>query len=161
MPQDSDYFYNKAKKQGYRSRASYKLLQIHEKFHIFKKNQKVVDLGASPGGWGQVALECSNGKVIGVDILPVKKMDGLIFIKGDVTSEDTKEKVKEELGNEKVDVVLSDLSPNLSGNKTPLSINFFSNKSFTKTTGKTAVIFCIEFSFSFFLEKLFIFQTIF
>jgi len=112
-----DFYYKEAKKLGYRARSAFKLIEIQQRFGIIKRGDRIIDLGASPGGWSQVALEYSNGKVIGVDILPVKKLNGLIFIKGDVTSEDTKEKVKEELGDEKVDVVLSDLSPNLSGNR--------------------------------------------
>lgn len=112
-----DFFYREAKRLGYRSRSAFKLMEIHNRFNIIRKGDLVLDLGASPGGWSQVALECSGNKVIGVDILPVKSMDGLIFIKGDVTSPDTKEEVRKVLGNEKVDVVLSDLSPNLSGNR--------------------------------------------
>ncbi|MHA1868514.1 MAG: RlmE family RNA methyltransferase [Candidatus Heimdallarchaeaceae archaeon] len=117
MPQDSDYFYNKAKKQGYRSRASYKLLQIHEKFHIFKKNQKVVDLGASPGGWTQVASEKvgNNGLVIAIDkaYIPPLNLKNVDILQMDIMNETISEYLKERYGL--VDVLLSDCAPNVSG----------------------------------------------
>ena len=112
-----DFYYREAKRLGYRARSAFKLIEMQKKFGIIKKGDLVIDLGASPGGWSQVALEYCNNRVIGIDILPVRKLDGLTFIEGDVTSDDTKKRVKEELGEEKADVVLSDLSPNLSGNR--------------------------------------------
>lgn len=112
-----DFYYREAKRLGYRARSAFKLIEIQKKFGIIKKGDLVIDLGASPGGWSQVALKYCNNRVIGIDILPVRRLDGLTFIKGDVTSDDTKKRVKEELGEEKADVVLSDLSPNLSGNR--------------------------------------------
>jgi len=96
MPRDRrDFFYRKAKVEGYRSRAAFKLKQINEKFKIIKKGDTVVDLGAAPGGWLQVAKELSGGKVLGVDILPIDEIEGVDIIKGDIRLDTTIEKIKE------------------------------------------------------------------
>ncbi|MDF2956113.1 MAG: 23S rRNA U2552 -methylase RlmE/FtsJ [Candidatus Alkanophagales archaeon MCA70_species_2] len=113
-----DAFYRMAKEQGYRSRAAFKLLQINSKFNVIKKGYAVVDLGAAPGGWLQVAKEISGGVVIGVDLQPIAKIEGVETLRYDITSEDAFEKIKEVLRKfscEHVDVVLSDASPNISG----------------------------------------------
>lgn len=109
-----DQFYKKAKKEGYRSRAAYKLKQINKKFNIIKKYDTVVDLGAAPGGWLQVAKEISGGKIIGVDLQSIKPIEGVITIKGDITSSYTLRYIKNLI--DMADVVLCDASPNLSGN---------------------------------------------
>jgi 23S rRNA (uridine2552-2'-O)-methyltransferase len=113
-----EHFYKTAKKEGYRSRSAYKLKQIQKKFHIIKKGAIVVDLGAAPGGWSQVATELTgkNGLVIGVDLQPIKPIDGAIFIIGDMTKSETIENIKKKIQNKAVDVVISDMSPNISGN---------------------------------------------
>ena len=82
-----EHYYKLAKKTGYRSRASFKIMQIDDRFGIFKEGDSVVDLGASPGGWLQVAKERvgEKGKVIGVDLRPIKPMDGVVTILGDIT----------------------------------------------------------------------------
>ncbi len=117
MPRDRrDYFYRKAKEEGYRSRAAFKLKQINERFNIIKKRDTVVDLGAAPGGWLQVAKELSGGKVVGVDILPIEGIEGVETIKGDIRLEATVEKIKEKIKKEGADVVICDAAPNLSGN---------------------------------------------
>lgn len=117
MPRDrKDYFYRKAKKEGYRSRAAFKLKQISNKFGLIKKGNTVVDLGAAPGGWLQVAKELSEGKVLGVDILQIEKIEGVDFIKGDIRLDVTVEKIREIIKKEGADVVLCDAAPNLSGN---------------------------------------------
>jgi len=121
MPRDRrDYFYRKAKKEGYRSRAAFKLKQINERFNIIRKGDTVVDLGAAPGGWLQVAHELSGGKVIGVDILPIEKIEGVETIKGDIRLDSTVEKIRELIkkdgGKEGTDAVICDAAPNLSGN---------------------------------------------
>ncbi|MDR0509212.1 MAG: RlmE family RNA methyltransferase [Candidatus Methanoplasma sp.] len=105
-----------AKKLNYRSRASFKLVQINEKFGIFREGDSVVDLGASPGGWLQVAKECvgENGKVVGVDLRYIRPMDGVTTIIGDITEDSTMRKLLETVGG-KVDVVLSDMAPNIGG----------------------------------------------
>jgi len=109
-----DYYYREAKKQGYRARSSFKLIQINERYHILKKGGTFIDLGASPGGWSQVASQ--YGRVIAVDILPMKPLDNVIFIQGDITSEETIKKIKEYISE--ADAVISDASPNISGNYT-------------------------------------------
>ena len=108
-------YYKKAKREGYRSRAAFKLFQINKKFRLMKEGQRVIDLGAAPGGWSQVALELvgSGGKVIGVDIDSITPMTGVDFIKGDMTAEETLDRIKEKM--EVADVIISDLSPNISG----------------------------------------------
>jgi 23S rRNA (uridine2552-2'-O)-methyltransferase len=110
-----DFFYRKAKKEQYKSRAVYKLQEIHQTFKIFKRGGKVVDLCAHPGGWSQFASKKvgSNGIVIAVDLQPVK-VPGVIPIVGDITSEETILQIEECLQG-KCDVMLSDCSPNVSG----------------------------------------------
>ena len=109
-----DYYYWEAKKRGYKSRASFKLLQINDRFYLIRGGYTVLDLGAAPGGWSQVALKIvgKDGRVIAVDIKPVKLRD-VEYIRGDVYSDETLKKIKEKV--EKVDVVLSDMSPKISG----------------------------------------------
>jgi len=116
-----DEYHKKAKKENYYSRASYKLLQLNTKFRIIKKGDYVVDLGAAPGGWSQVALEKVGeyGLVVGVDLERIKPMedDGtFVGIRGDFTDEDTLKRIEYVTGK-KVDVILSDASPKLSGVK--------------------------------------------
>lgn len=113
-----EHFYRAAKKEGYRSRAAYKLKQIQNRFHVIKKGDVVIDLGAAPGGWSQVAREIvgEKGLVVGIDLQPIKPIKDAIFIVGDMTKKETIEKIKEKIGNKKVDVIISDMSPNISGN---------------------------------------------
>jgi len=116
MPRDRrDFFYRKAKDEGYRSRAAFKLKQINEKFKIIKKGDTVVDLGAAPGGWLQVAKELSGGIVVGVDILDIEEIEGVDVIKGDIRLDKTIEKIKEKIKSDRADVVICDAAPNLSG----------------------------------------------
>ncbi len=113
-----EHFYKKAKNQGYRARSAYKLKQIQKKFHIIKKGDKVVDLGAAPGGWSQVAKEIvgDNGLVVGIDLSYIKPLEDVVFLKGDMTEKDSLGRVVEVVGDSKVDVVLSDMSPDITGN---------------------------------------------
>ena len=113
-----EHYYKKAKIEGYRARSAYKLKQIQKKFKIIKKNDWVLDLGAAPGGWSQVVKEIvgAKGLVVGVDKNHIKPLDGVIFLKGDLTEEQTIKELKKVLGNKKVDVILSDMSPDISGN---------------------------------------------
>ncbi|MCW3129384.1 MAG: RlmE family RNA methyltransferase [Methanophagales archaeon] len=118
-----DRFYKRAKEEGYRSRSAFKLLQIEDKYDVLKEGDVVVDLGAAPGGWSQVAKELvgEKGVVISVDLQHIKKLEGVESIKGDITSEEeTVSTIREKLFSERkdsVDVVLSDVSPKLSGNR--------------------------------------------
>ncbi len=104
-----------AKKEGYRSRAAYKLKQIDARFHIIRRGDAVVDLGAAPGGWTQVATELAgnSGTIVGVDIQQVRSIDGAVIITGDIRSEETIDAIRQAVGS--ADVVLCDAAPNLSG----------------------------------------------
>ena len=110
-----DYYYWRAKKEGYRSRAAYKLQQLNERYNIIKRADTVVDLGASPGGWLQIAAKLSGSVVIGVDLLDIQPIPGVVSFRGDIRQQRTIEKIKL-FTNDCVDVVLCDASPNLSGN---------------------------------------------
>ena len=111
-----EHYYKLAKKLDYRSRASFKLMQIDDRFNIFREGDSVVDLGASPGGWLQVAKERvgESGKVIGVDLRPIRRLDGVTTILGDITEDSTMIKLQELFGG-KADVILSDMAPNIGG----------------------------------------------
>jgi 23S rRNA (uridine2552-2'-O)-methyltransferase len=109
----TDSFVRKAKEQGYRSRAAFKLLEIDAKESLLKQGMTVVDLGAAPGGWSQVAAAKVGpaGRVIAIDLLPIAPISAVTVLKGDFRDPI----LANTLGEAKVDVVLSDLSPNLSG----------------------------------------------
>ncbi len=111
-----DHYRKLAKDKGYRSRSAYKLLQLNNSYHIFRQRNKVIDLGCAPGGWLQVAIKevGSYGKVIGIDLKEVKPIQGAIILHGNIEDKETIDGVIKIL-NSKADVVLSDLSPNVSG----------------------------------------------
>ena len=109
-----DYYYRLAKQEGYRARSAYKLLQVNEKFNIIKRGDSVVDLGAAPGGWLQVAAKLSGGKIVGVDLEGIAPIPGVKTFQADITSESTVDLVKEALGGD-ADVVICDAAPNLTG----------------------------------------------
>jgi len=112
MKDKQDYYYWKAKKEGYRSRAAYKLLQMNRTFKLIREGDLALDLGATPGGWSQVAVEL-GAKVVAVDLNPMPPIDGVTFIKGDIMAPETLERIKEV--SETYDVVMSDASPKISG----------------------------------------------
>jgi 23S rRNA (uridine2552-2'-O)-methyltransferase len=111
-----DHYRKLAKDKGYRSRSAYKLLQLNNSYHIFRQRNKVIDLGCAPGGWLQVAIKevGSCGKVIGIDLKEVKPLEGAIILHGNIEDHRIIDGVIKIL-NSKADVVLSDLSPNVSG----------------------------------------------
>ena len=109
-----DYYYHQAKEEGYRSRASFKLKQINEKHNVIKRGDSVVDLGAAPGGWLQVAKQLSGGKVLGVDLQRIDPIEGVETIQGDINAESTIKKIIKIVGEKGADVVLCDAAPNLS-----------------------------------------------
>lgn len=113
-----EHYYKEAKRVGYRARSAFKLEQIQDKFRIIKKGDVVVDLGAAPGGWSQVAKELvgDQGTVLGIDLSRIRPIPGVTFLQGDLTEDSTIEKIKQIIGDQKVDTVLSDMSPNISGN---------------------------------------------
>jgi 23S rRNA (uridine2552-2'-O)-methyltransferase len=112
-----EFFYNEAKRTGYRARSAFKLQQINKRFHIISPGDIVVDLGAFPGGWSQVASEFVglNGKVISVDIAAMKPLENVVFIQGDITKETTIQAINEAMQGAKANVVISDMSPDISG----------------------------------------------
>ncbi|MDF1557683.1 MAG: 23S rRNA (uridine(2552)-2'-O)-methyltransferase [ANME-2 cluster archaeon] len=111
-----DYFYYKAKDEGYRSRAAYKLQHINLKHNVIQPGASVVDLGAAPGGWLQMAKELSGGRVVGVDLQKIKPIEDVQTIKGDITLDATLKKIEEILGEHGADAVICDAAPNLTGN---------------------------------------------
>ena len=113
-----EHFYKEAKRVGYRARSAFKLKQIQKKFKIIHEGDTVIDLGAAPGGWSQVAKEFvgEHGVIIGIDISQIEPIKGITFLQGDLTEDSTIDKIKKILGGEKADVILSDMSPDISGN---------------------------------------------
>ena len=118
--QNNDPYVAKARAQGYRSRAVYKLEEIENKYGILKSNQYVVDLGAAPGAWSQYVVKHagkSSTKVIALDILPMDPIEGVCVLQGDFTELDTLQQLVTVVADRQPDLVLSDLAPNISGNK--------------------------------------------
>ena len=114
---NQDHFVQKAREEGYRSRAIYKLEEIQQKDRILKPGHWVLDLGAAPGGWSEycAGIVGDNGRVIALDILDMAVPAGVEFIKGDFTENETLDRLTELLGDAQIDLVLSDMAPNLSG----------------------------------------------
>ena len=112
----NDPYVVQSKKEGYRSRAAYKLIEIDAKFKIFHKHDVVLDLGVSLE-WAQVAMKKGAGKIIGLDLLPINPMEDVSFIQADFMTDDAIEKIGSILGNTKINVLLSDMAPNVSGHK--------------------------------------------
>lgn len=112
-----DVYVQRAQKEGYRSRACYKLLEIQEKDRLIQSGMTVVDLGSAPGGWSQVAamLVGHKGKVVASDILPMDGLAGVDFVQGDFTEDKIFEKIIEVIDSRPVDLVISDMAPNMSG----------------------------------------------
>ena len=112
----TDAFQRRARREGYRSRSVYKLMDIQKRSKIFRKDDTVLDLGAAPGGWSQVALEYigEDGKLVGVDLQHILPLKGAQFLQGDIREPETRKELEKLVP--KADVVLSDMSPNLSGN---------------------------------------------
>ncbi len=113
-----DQYVKKAKQQGLRSRAVFKLEEIQQKDKLIKPGYTVVDLGAAPGGWSQYAVELveSSGRVIACDILEMDPIAGVEFLQGDFREEAVLNALLERIGDDKVQVVMSDMAPNMSGN---------------------------------------------
>jgi len=114
---EKDEYVLRARREGYRSRASYKLLEIDEKFGLFRPGSVVVDLGAAPGGWTQIAVNKGGPKgfVVGLDLLDIEPLEGAMLIKGDFTEEKVLDELMALLQDRPVDLVISDMAPNLSG----------------------------------------------
>jgi 23S rRNA (uridine2552-2'-O)-methyltransferase len=113
----NDHYVKQAKKEGYRSRAAFKLLEIHAKDHLLKPNMTVIDLGAAPGGWSLIAKQKvgERGQVFALDILPMAPLAGVDFLQGDFNEEAVIEELLKRVDNHPIDLVMSDMSPNISG----------------------------------------------
>jgi 23S rRNA (uridine2552-2'-O)-methyltransferase len=113
----NDIYVKKAQVDGYRSRASYKLIDINDKDKLYGNGSVVMDLGSAPGGWSQIVAPAvgDSGRVISSDILPMDGIPGVSFIQGDFTDEKVYEQIVKTLGDDQVDTVISDMAPNLSG----------------------------------------------
>ncbi len=113
-----DPYVKKSQQDGYRSRASYKLIEINDKDKLFRPAMRVVDLGAAPGGWSQIAAKLvgDKGTIIASDILEMAPLPGVTFVQGDFTEQEVYEAILAEMGDEKADLVISDMAPNMSGN---------------------------------------------
>jgi 23S rRNA (uridine2552-2'-O)-methyltransferase len=116
--QQQDRYFQQAKQEGYRARSAYKLLQIQEKFHLVRKGDLVLDLGAAPGSWSQVLVNLvgDRGRVIAVDLQPIEPIPGVVTVEGDMTDPELQLRLKE-LAGRKVNVVLSDAAPSTTGVK--------------------------------------------
>jgi 23S rRNA (uridine2552-2'-O)-methyltransferase len=115
----NDAYVKRAQQEGYRSRAVFKLLEIQDKDNLLRPGMTVVDLGAAPGGWSEVAarLVGERGRVVALDILPMDPVAGVEFIQGDFREDAVLERLMECVGNRPVDLVMSDMAPNISGTK--------------------------------------------
>ncbi|MGH8409847.1 MAG: RlmE family RNA methyltransferase, partial [Pseudomonas sp.] len=113
----NDPYVKQAQKDGYRSRASYKLLEVQEKYKLIRPGMTVVDLGAAPGGWSQVTsrLIGGQGRLIASDILEMDSIPDVTFIQGDFTQDEVLAQILDAVGNSPVDLVISDMAPNMSG----------------------------------------------
>ena len=157
IKQHRDQFFKKAKVLGYRSRAAFKLLELNKKFNFIKKNSNLLDIGSTPGGWSQVASKIiTSGKVVAVDITPMKTLENVIFFKENFLEQNTQEKILNTFGT-KIDVIISDMAENTIGNKTADSIRtnnlcsiviYFS----LKTLNKKGILICKLFMGEDFLE---------
>ena len=122
IKQHRDPFFKKSKTLGYRSRASFKLIELDKKFKFLKKNISFLDLGSSPGGWSQVAGKViTNGKILSIDLKPMEPIKNVQFIKSDIFSDKTKDLVAI-FFEEKLDVIASDMAADTTGNKSLDSI---------------------------------------
>ncbi len=112
-----DHFFKQAKSKGYRSRSALKLIELNNKFKFIKNGINILDVGSFPGGWCQVIRKKINtGKILGIDLKKTKEIDGVKFIQGDFLKEDSKKIIKDYFSS-KIDLILSDMASNTTGNK--------------------------------------------
>lgn len=112
-----DHWVKLSQEKGYRARSAFKLEELHEKDGLLNNTSNIVDLGCAPGGWCQVARKKApvNARIIGMDILPMEAIEGVEFIQGDFREDSVLEQLLKLVGDDKIDLVLSDIAPNLSG----------------------------------------------
>ncbi|MCL2538002.1 MAG: RlmE family RNA methyltransferase [Alphaproteobacteria bacterium] len=116
--QANDPYVERARKEGYRARAAYKLIEINEKYKFLRDGMVVVDLGAAPGSWSQyIAREFPKSRIIAMDLLPIKPITGVEFYEGDFTTDEALDWLNEKVGGAGVNVVLSDMAPNTTGHQ--------------------------------------------
>ncbi|NCV54168.1 MAG: RlmE family RNA methyltransferase [Betaproteobacteria bacterium] len=115
----SDEFVKRAQKDGFRSRAAYKFIEMNDKYHLIRSNDRIVDLGSAPGSWSQAAssLITDRGKIFAIDLLPMDDVKNTTFIQGDFRELSILQKLEELLENTAIDLVISDMAPNISGIK--------------------------------------------
>ena len=124
--QSEDFFIKDSKRKGYRSRSVYKLSEIDQKFNIFKNVKNAIDIGSCPGGWSEYAIKkIRSGKLLAIDITEMEPIDGVSFIQGNIQDQILQEKLFEEIGNKKFDLIISDMSPNKTGNKVSDQYKFY------------------------------------
>ena len=152
--QRKDIYVRKSKVDGYRARSAYKLIEINEKFKIFKGGMIVLDIGAAPGSWSQYASKIiKNGKIISIDLKEMEEIKGTIQIKGDFTDPNIQKKIRSYTSKE-IDVVMSDMAVNTTGIKNIDSIQ-------TGELCKEAIVFSKEVisNYGFFISKIFMGET--
>ena len=112
-----DEYVKRAQREGYRSRAVYKLAELQQRDRLIRPGMTIVDLGAAPGGWSQFAAGIlkGQGRIVALDILPMEPLDGVDFIQGDFTEADVLARLMQQLDSKSVDLVMSDMAPNISG----------------------------------------------
>lgn len=115
----SDPYVKQAQQEGYRSRAVYKLLEMQERYRLFKPGMVVIDLGAAPGGWSQLAVKLikPSGRLIALDLLPMDSIEAVEFIQGDFSDDAILQALQQQISESKADWVISDMAPNMSGNE--------------------------------------------
>ena len=124
--QSEDFFIKDSKRKGYRSRSVYKLSEIDQKFNIFRNVKTVIDIGSCPGGWSEYAIKkIRSGKLLAIDINKMEPIDGVSFVQGNIQDQILQEKLFEEIGNKKFDLIISDMSPNKTGNKVSDQYKFY------------------------------------
>ena len=122
IKQHRDQFFKKSKTLGYRSRAAFKLIELNKKFKFIKKNSNLLDLGSSPGGWSQVAIKTiTSGKILSIDIKDMEPIKNVRFIRNDIFETKTKDIITEYF-KDKLDIILSDMAADTTGNKSLDSI---------------------------------------
>ncbi len=122
IKQHRDQFFKKSKTLGYRSRASFKLIELNEKYNFIKNTSNLLDLGSFPGGWSQVAVKLiTNGKIMSIDLKEMEPIKNVKFLKGDITAEDTKLTIIKYFKSN-LDIIISDMAADTTGNKSLDSI---------------------------------------